>query len=111
MTGAGVDHREVGFMNRLVALVAAVLFAGCTTVSQWTNDANDAQVANGGQPTKEFTSQLARDRYDCVRDALQGTSVVVGSPLMVMGSEIDKTNRQNMVFRLCMEARGYTLIK
>jgi hypothetical protein len=95
-------------MKTPIAIVAVVLFAGCTTVSQWTND---AQVANGGVPTKEFTAQLARDRYDCVRDALQGTSVVVGSNLMVLGAEIDKTNRQNMVFRLCMEARGYTLIK
>jgi uncharacterized lipoprotein YajG len=99
------------FMNKLVTVAAVVLFAGCTTVSQWTNDANDAQVANGGSPTKEFTSQLARDRYDCVRDALQGTSVAAGSPLMVLGAEIDNTNRHNMVFRLCMEARGYTLIK
>jgi hypothetical protein len=98
-------------MKTLLAIIAVVLFAGCTTVSQWTNDANDAQVANGGVPSKEFTAQLARDRYDCVRDALQGTSVVVGSNLMVLGAEIDKTNRQNMVFRLCMEARGYTLIK
>ncbi len=61
--------------------------------------------------TAAFTAQLARDRYDCVRDALQGTSIAVGSPLMVLGAEIDNQNRQNMVLRLCMEARGYREIK
>jgi len=30
---------------------------------------------------------------------------------MVLGAEIDNQNRQNMVLRLCMEARGYREIK
>jgi hypothetical protein len=100
--------KVIGTMAKATAVVAGVLLTGCTTVSKWTNDANDA---NGAVPTAAFTAQLARDRYDCVRDALQGTSIAVGSPLMVLGAEIDNQNRQNMVFQLCMEARGYREIK
>jgi hypothetical protein len=85
-----------------VMIATAAGLSGCTTISRW-SDANGVELT---------PAQLARDKYACAQEAYNGgrSYGVAGSPLVVTAVRIDETNVQNMMFRMCMEARGYTLI-
>lgn len=57
------------------------------------------------------TNEFNRDKYDCVRQSQTswkaGGSGAAGG-MMIMAAQSDANNKSNQLFRMCMEARGYT---
>lgn len=88
----------------LVVTALAVAVSGCSTVSRWSD-------SNGTELTP---AQLAKDKYACAQEASQGArgrSYYGGSPMMAAAAAADDDSRVNQLFSMCMQARGYTLIK
>ncbi len=87
----------------LLVTALAVAGSGCSTVSRWSD-------SNGTELTP---AQLAKDKYACAQEAYSSTPgrSVGGSALMVGAVMMDDDQRLNMMFSMCMQARGYTLIK